>query len=75
MSVPMHEQYAPGEAYPDPLAATGPTRWTEPAADYAGRADGAAPWTSAPEPSAAPPVVVLVTERIGWLTAGRSGAR
>jgi hypothetical protein len=64
--------WQPAAALPDPTAASGPTRWTEPAADYAGRADGASSWADVPAPAAVPPVVAEGPQtRPGWLLAAR----
>lgn len=58
--------------WPDPTADSGPTRWTNPASDYATAPDGSAPWSAADAPANVPPAIEPPTERIGWLAAGRS---
>ncbi|MHA6626251.1 hypothetical protein ACU61A_12520 [Pseudonocardia sichuanensis] len=62
------DPYRPGAALPDPTTASGPTRWTAPAADYAGRADGTSRWADEPSVAVVLPEVEPVTERVGWLT-------
>lgn len=50
------------------------TRWGAPAQDYATPPDGRSPWTGpGGEPAVLPAAVEPVTERVGWLTAGRLG--
>ena len=74
MSTPMPDQYVPGEAFPDPAAADGPTRWGAPVRDAVESADGAAPWADVAPPAAVPPPVAGAEgphTRPGWLTAGR----
>jgi hypothetical protein len=74
MSTPMPDQYAPGEAFPDPPAADSPTSWAGPAQDYAGRSDGTAPSADVDPPAAIPPPVAGAEgphTRPAWLTAGR----
>ena len=65
--------FEPGPPLPHPQDATGPTHWLAPAADYTTPAESA-PWFSADLPRRAPDVIMPVTERIGWLTAGRATA-
>ena len=49
------------------------TRRTAGATDYAGPADGSSTWgTGRGEPAGLPAAAQPVTERVGWLTAGRA---
>lgn len=64
--------WEPGPALPDPTTATGPTRWIEPATDYAPRADGSSSWADVPKPAAVPPGIAEGPQsRPGWLARRR----
>jgi hypothetical protein len=59
--------------WPDPVQDSGgPTRWTNPAHDYAAAPDGASSWATAAEPASVPPAVDPAAERVGWLNAART---
>lgn len=67
--------YAPGAAYPDPMAASGPTAWR--AGTDRGRVespDGTTPWGQPDPPASVPPPVAGIDSphtSPGWLTRGR----
>lgn len=60
-------------AWPDPAAPYGPTRWGSADGGYPTTADTSSAWSSAPVSAGVPPVIAEGPQsRPGWLERGRS---